>query len=145
MTYENHILKLQKKYSKTNFQKGEVLVKTRPEINKEYYNNQQRRVVDTVLNNVKQRDSIKEEVHNIVKEFPLKDLCKNCKEEVIISVIILYCCKVRDSRFMVERSKLWNKYSLTWQKYSLILGRLLQKHRENAPIKSNVMKESLIL
>ena len=130
---ENRIKYLEKKYSETNVAKGEVLLKSSiSRINKNYYTNQKRRRVDGILNEVKNRDSIKEEVHQIVASIPsLKEICRNCKEETIIAVIILYVQKTRNSRFYPERTKLWSKYELDWKIYSLILLRLLQWHRKN--------------
>ena len=137
MNYKDRIKKLEKDFSETNVRKGECLSKqARSQINQTYYRNQQKRLVDAILNNVRNKDSIKKEVHDIVEENRLKDLCVNCKEEVIISVIILYCQKTRNPRYHIEQTSLWRKYELTWQKYSLIVGRLLQKTRENTKVKS---------
>ena len=136
MNYTKRIKNLERKYSETNVAKGEILsADTRKQINKNYYDNQQKRRVDAILNNVKNKDSIKEEVHDIVKETKLKQLCKNCKEEQIIAVIILYCLKTRNPRFNPEQNPLWKKYALNWKKYSLIIGRLLQETRKKGFIK----------
>ena len=126
------IEKLQRKYSETNIAKGERLSKeTVYRINKNYQDNQLKRRVDGILNTVRNKDTIKDEVHQIIQDIPsLSSLCKGCKEEMIISVIILYVQKCRDTRYHVERTALWNKYNITWQKYSLIVGRLLQVNRE---------------
>ena len=137
MDYEKKIKKLEKEFSETNIRRGESLSpSTRSKINKNYYDNQQKRLVDAILNNIKNKDSIKEEVHNIVENISLKELCKNCKEETIIAAIIVYCLKTRDSRFKPDRSKIWNRYGLTWQKYSLIVTRLLQKTREETKVRT---------
>lgn len=122
-----------KKYSETNIAQGEALPKaTISRINKNYNTNQQKRRVDTILNNVRNKDSIKEEVYQIINEIPsLKKLCVNCKEELIISVIILYVLKSRNPRYHIERTALWKTYKLDWKKYSLIIGRLLQESRKS--------------
>lgn len=135
--YEYRIQNLEKRYSETNVQKGEMLSpSTKSKINKTYYDNQRKRRVDGILNHVKNKDSIKEEVHQIISEIPsLKQLCNNCKEELIISVIILYVLKSRNPRYHIDRNGLWEKYEITWQKYSLILGRLLQETRKSTYIK----------
>lgn len=147
MSYRNDIINLEKKYSETNVSQGEVLSnETKKRINQNYNRNQQKRRVDAILNNVKNKDSLKEEVHDIIRTVNLKELCKNCKEEVIIAVIILYVQKSRNSEFRVNRTRLWREYKLTWLKYSLILERLLQQTRENKPIRNNrkVDNEQLI-
>ena len=132
----NRIKYLERKYSETNVAQGEILSSpTIQRINKKYNDNQRKRRVDGILNDVKNKDSIKEEVHQIITEVPLKKLCANCKEEVIISVIILYTLKCRNSRFHIERHKLWKKYDLSWQKYSLILTRLLNETRKASLIR----------
>lgn len=124
---------LEKKYSETNVGYGEVLFKpTISRINKNYYSNQKRRFVDGILNEVKNRNSIKEEVHQICGSFDFNVLCRSCTDEVIVSVIILYVQKTRNSRYYPERSALWNKYNLNWKTYSLILLRLLQETRKNS-------------
>ena len=126
MSYKNDIQKLEKKYSETNVAKGEVLNRQSiRRINDNYNKNQQKRRVDAILNNVKNKDAIKKEVHNIVKHVKLKTLCYNCKEEQIIAIIILYVQRRRNSSYRVETTALWKHNDLTWQKYSLILERLL--------------------
>lgn len=139
MNYWGRIKQLEKKYSETNISKGEELTKeTKRRINKNYYDNQQRRLVDAMLNNVKNKDSIKEEVHDIVKNTQLKSLCYRCTEEYIIAVIILYCQRSRNHKYMVERTALWKKYGITWRKYGLIVERLLQQSRAASKIKTDV-------
>ena len=127
------IQKLQREYSETNIKKGEILPNhTVSRINKNYRNNQRKRRVDGLLNHVRNKDMIKEEVHQIVDDIPsLTTICRGCKEEVIISAIILYVLKSRDPRYHVERHGLWKKYELTWQRYSLIISRLLQESRKS--------------
>lgn len=131
---ENRIKYLQRTYSETNVARDECLSKeTISDINKKYHKRQRQRKVDAILNNVRNKDSIKEEVHQIVEEIPnFKVLCSGCKEELIISVIILYVQKTRNSRYHVESTGLWRKYGLNWQKYSLILTRLLMETRKNS-------------
>ena len=132
MNYKNRIRNLERKYSQTNISAGEVLnTESIRKINKNYNQNQQKRRVDAILNNVKNKESIKKEVHDITKNVCLKDLCKNCKEELIISCIILYVQRTRNPQYRIDRTSLWNKYEITWLKYSLIVERLLQWTREN--------------
>ena len=132
MKYKNRIKNLEKKYSQTNVSKGEHLNKsTISKINKEYYKNQQKRRVDAILNNVKNKDSIKEEVHEIVKYNTLKELCYNCKEETIIAAIILYVQHNRNRKYRIELTGLWANYNLTWRKYSVIIERLLMNERRD--------------
>lgn len=122
---------LEKRYSETNVARGEILTKaTISRINKNYSSNQQRRRVDGVLNEVRNRDSIKEEVHQIVDSVTLKNLCRTCEEEVIVAVIILYVQKTRNRNYYPERTGLWRKYELDWKTYSLILCRLLEETRK---------------
>ena len=130
---ERRIRYLEKKYSETNVAKGELLsAATIKRINKNYYSNQKRRRVDAILNNVKNKDTIKEEVHNIVENVSLKELCYNCGEEQIIAVIILYVSKTRVKGYRIDRTALWNEYQLNWQRYGLIISNLLKEFRENS-------------
>ena len=138
MSYSDRIKYLEKKYSETNINKGEVLnTDTVSRINGNYNKNQQKRRVDAILNNVKNKDSIKEEVHNIIGNVKLKSLCYNCKEEQIIAVVILYVQHSRNSRYRVDRTKLWKEYGLSWSKYGLILERLLKWTREHQTMIKN--------
>lgn len=132
MSYKNRIRNLEKKYSETNVAKDEILsADSIRRINKTYSQNQQKRRVDAILNNVKNKDSIKEEVHDITKNVCLKDLCKNCKEEQIIAIIILYVQRTRNCEYRINRTQLWRKYEIDWLKYSLIIERLLAWTREH--------------
>lgn len=139
MKYKNRIKNLERRYSETNVGQGEVLFPaTISKINKKYNKNQQKRRVDAILNNVRNKDSIKEEVHDIIGNVELKSLCRNCKEEQIIAVIILYVQRSRNSSYRVERTALWKQYDLNWLKYSLIMERLLKWTREQQTmIKTN--------
>lgn len=138
MNYKTRIKRLERKYSERNIAEGEELSKdmTR-KIKQNYYKKQQKRTIDGILNDVKNKDSIKHEVHDIIDDYGVRELCKNCKEEVIIVCIILYCLKTRNPNRDVSTYHIWNKYEITWQKYSLILARLLQKAREERKIKTN--------
>lgn len=132
LSYKSVIEKKLKMYSETNIAKDEGLSdETKKRINKNYNKNQQKRRVDAILNNVKNKDSLKEEVHGIVEENKIKDLCKNCKEELVIAVIILYVQRNRNPRFRIEETGLWKRYGLTWRKYSMIVERILTNEREN--------------
>lgn len=136
MDNKRRINQLIKKYSETNIAKGEVLPKqTIKRINKNYNDNQKRRRVDGILNKVKNRDSIKEEVHQIVADIPLKSLCYNCKEELVIAAIILYVSKTRIKGYRIDRTALWNEYNLDWQKYALIVTNLAKESRKKQGMK----------
>lgn len=131
LSYKNRIKNLEKKFSETNIAKGEVLSdETVREINETYEKNQRKRRVDVILNNVKNKESIKKEVHNITDEVPIKELCKNCKESMVIAIIILYVQRTRNTKYRIDRTALWAKYELTWTKYSLVVERLLKWTRE---------------
>lgn len=139
LSYKNHIRNLEKKYSETNIAQGEVLnTDTIRRINKKYNKNQQKRRVDAILNNVRNKDSIKEEVHDIIGDVELKSLCWNCREEQIIAIIILYVQRARDSKYRIDRTGLWRRYELSWLKYSLIVERLLKWTRERTVVNSKV-------
>ena len=128
---ERRIKYLEKKYSDTNVAMGEELFKPSIQrINKNYYDNQKRRRVDGILNQVKNRNTIKDEVHQISSSTSFKNLCYNCKEEQIIAAIILYVTKTRIKGYRIDRTALWTKYKLDWKRYALIISKLLQITRE---------------
>jgi hypothetical protein len=131
LSYKNRIKYLEKKYKETSVAKDEILSDdTIRKINKTYEKNQRKRRIDSILNNIKNKDSIKEEVHNIADEIPIKEICKNCKEAEVIAIVILYVQRTRNSHYRIDRTALWSKYNLTWTKYSLIVERLLKWTRE---------------
>ena len=135
MSYWKYIRNLEKLYSETNVSKGEELTReTRSTIDKNYKKNQRKRRVDVILNNVKNKNSLKEEVHDMVENVNFHDLCKTCKEDVIIAIIILYVQRRRNPQFRIERSRLWREYNLSWRLYGLIIERLLKLERESKPI-----------
>ena len=130
MDNERRINYLQKKYSETNVGMGEELFKPSIQrINKNYYSNQQRRRVDGILNKARNRNTVKEEVHQIVADYPVKSLCYNCKEDEIIAAIILYVSRARVKSYRIDRTALWREYNLSWQKYALIVTNLLREVR----------------
>ena len=130
MDNERRINYLQKKYSETNVGMGEELFQPSIQrINKNYYSNQQRRRVDGILNKARNRNTVKEEVHQIVADYPVKSLCYNCKEDEIIAAIILYVSRARVKSYRIDRTALWREYNLSWQKYALIVTNLLREVR----------------
>lgn len=148
LSYKSHIRNLEKKYSETNIAQGEVLnTDTIRRINRKYNENQQKRRVDAILNNVRNKDSIKEEVHDIIGDVELKSLCWNCREEQIIAIIILYVQRARDSRYRIDRTGLWRRYELSWLKYSLIVERLLKWTREQKrlPLKKKDLNNNKVI
>lgn len=135
---KNRLKRLQYEYGETNFNSEEIVSKEyRREINKKYKKKQDIFVIDGVLYDLDPhvRKMIKEEVYQICNSFKLKDLCYNCKIEVIIAIIILYVWKTRHKKLREDQTKLWRKYDLTYRKYALILGNLLRKTREDSTIK----------
>ena len=129
MSYGKRIKYLEKKYSETHLAKDEMLFPdTISRMRKTYNKNQQKRRVDTILNNVKNKDSIKAEVHDIISDVELKSLCRNCKEEQIIAIIILYVQRSRNTSYRIERTALWREYGL-------IIERLLKWTREQGKLK----------
>ena len=126
------IEKNKRKYGDTNIAKDEIVSQgLRAEISRNYYSNQQRRTVDAILNNVRNKDVVKEDVHYLVKHFGIANLCHNCKEEVVIAILILYCFRSINNDYRVERTALWREYDLNWRTYSLVITNLLREIRAN--------------
>lgn len=139
MNYKkNRLEKLVYEFGETNLNSDEIVSPTyRKEINKKYHEKQNIYIIDSVLNllDPSVHKMIKDEVYQICNSFRLKDLCYNCKIEVIIAVIILYVWKTRHSKLREEQTKLWKHYDLSYRKYALILGNILRKTRENSSLK----------
>lgn len=140
MTYQktkNRLNYLSKEYSETNLNSKELVSPAyRSNINRNYKEKQDIFMIDSVLALIQPHvmKMVKEEVYQICNSFVLKELCYNCKIEVIISVIILYVWKTRYKSLKEERTALWRKYDLNWKKYSLIVGNILRKTRENGKV-----------
>lgn len=131
MNYKNRIKHLERKYKETSIAKDEMLSNDSiRKINKRYEKNQRKRRIDSILNNVKNKDSIKEEVHNIADEIPIKKICRNCQEGEVIAIVILYVQRTRNSNYRIDRTALWKEYKVSWRKYSLIVERLLEWTRK---------------
>ena len=134
----NRLKHLQYEYGETNLNSKEIVSATyRSEINRKYKAKQDIFIIDSVLSQLEPnvQRMIKEEVYQICNNVRFKDLCYNCPIEQIITVIILYVWKTRHKTLREDQSRLWSKYDLSWRKYALVLGRLLQKTRENTCIK----------
>ncbi len=129
----NRIKYLKEKYSQYNVNKGETLYgKTRKTINKNYYNTQKKHLIDQLLNEINNPQTVKREVYGIIHEFDnLKVLCRTCKVEQIVAVIILYVQRLHNPVMKEEKTRLWNKYELSWKLYARIIARLLKETRAN--------------
>ena len=141
MSYEKRIKRLQYEYGETNLNSKELVSPAyRKQINRKYYEKQNIFIIDGVLAELEPNvmRMIKKEVYQICNSVKLKDLCWNCKIEVIISIIILYVWKTRHNKLRIEQTRLWKKYDLDWRKYALVMSKLLQKTRERGILKRNV-------
>lgn len=133
MSEYNRINWLLDKYGQYNVNQGEKLYgETRRTINKNYYNTQKKHLVDQLLNEINNPQTVKREVYGIIREFDnLKVLCRKCKVEQIVAVIILYVQRLHNPVMKEERTRLWNHYGLSWKLYSRIIARLLRETRRN--------------
>lgn len=133
----NRIKKLQYRYGESNMHCKEIVSPSyKSKIDKKYKDKQDIFIIDGVLTNLDNnvRKMIKKEVYQICNTFRLKDLCYNCKIEVIIAIIALYVWKTRHSSLREDQTRIWRVYELTYKKYALVLGKLLQKTRETSVV-----------
>lgn len=139
MSYqENRIKRLEYEFGDSNLNSKELVSSTyRSKIDKRYREKQDIFIIDSVLNLLEPnvQKMVKREVYQICNQFRLKELCYNCKIEVIIAIIILYVWKNRYDGLREEQTGLWKKYDLTYRKYALVMRRLLQKTREESSLK----------
>lgn len=91
-----------------------------------------------ILNETNTTKQIETEVHELIQKTELKQLCPRCKEEQIISTIILFIIRTYNNNFIEERTRIWKKYKLNWKIYSRIIANLLKNMRKNQPIKKQV-------
>jgi hypothetical protein len=133
MNEYNRIKYLKEKYSQYNVNKGEKLYgKTRQTINKNYYNTQRTHLIDGLLNEINNPQTVKKEVYGIIYEIDnLKVLCRTCSVEQIVAVIILYVQRLHNPVMKEEKTRLWNHYELTWKIYARIIARLLRETRKS--------------
>lgn len=133
MTEYNRIKNLLNKYGEYNVNQGEKLYgETRRKINKNYYGTQRTHLIDSLLTEINNPLTVKNEVYGIITEIDdLKVLCRTCKIEQIISVIILYVQRLHNPVMKEEKTRLWNHYELSWKIYSRIIARLLRETRKN--------------
>ena len=128
----NRIKYLEKRYSQMNITKDECVSKEyHAKINKNYNNSLKKRQIDMLLTEIRNPLTVKDEVHGICAEIDnLKTLCRTCKVEQIIAVIILYVQRIHNNNLYEEKTALWNHYDLTWKLYSRIVARLLVETRK---------------
>ena len=118
--YENKIKRLEHEFGESNFNSDELVSSEyRAEINRKYNEKQSIFTIDSVLYQLKPNIRIM-----------VKELCYNCKIEVIIAIIALYVWKTRYHHLREEQTVLWKTYDLSWKKYGLVIRNLLQKTRE---------------
>ena len=136
MTEYNRIKHLLKKYDEYNVNQGERLYgETRKKINKNYYGTQRTHMIDSLLTEINNPHTVKNEVYGIIKEVDdLQVLCRTCKFEQIVAVIILYVQRLHNPVMKEERTRLWNHYDLSWKVYARIVARLLRETRRNRPV-----------
>ena len=135
---KNRVKHLEYEFGETNLNSKEIVSKAyRSEINRKYKEKQDIFIIDSVLSELDNhvRKMVKEEVYQICNSVRFKELCYNCPIEEILSYIILYVWKTRNKTLKEDKTHIWKKHNLSWRRYALILGRLLQKTRENTSIK----------
>ena len=133
MSEYNRIQKLLNKYGEYNVNQGEKLYgETRKKINKNYYGTQRTHLIDSLLTQINNPHTVKKEVYGIINEIDdLKVLCRTCKIEQIVAVIILYVQRLHNPVMKEEKTRLWNHYDLTWKLYARIIARLLRETRKS--------------
>lgn len=137
---ENRIKYLEHEFRDDHLNSDELISPTmKSEVNKKYYDKNQLKDVDDVLSTLPPFTGhlLKKQVYYIVKNFKLKDLCRKCKLEVILAVIIIFVWKDYNKSLKIDDNSLWKKYDLNWRIYGIIIGNLLRKTRENNVIKLN--------
>ena len=134
----NRIKYLEEKYSPTKVAQGEILSKeTISKIKKESYNNKKHLYVDTILNQTRNPERIKQEVHEIVDHMDFRDVCPKCTSEQVVSIVVLYCQRQHNDMFVEERTRLWRVYGLSWKLYARVVANLLSRSRRGRLLRFN--------
>ena len=127
---------LLKRYTPNRITTGEQVSKEyKAKIDKANHNRHNKDLINQLLTEVNNPATIHDEVHSICTEIDnLKVLCRRCKVEQIVAVIILYVQRTHNSLMKEEKTRLWNHYDLSWKLYSRIVARLLMETRKGRPV-----------
>ena len=128
------------KYKHNRISTGEQVSREyKAEIDRQIHNRHKRNDINKLLTEVNNPQTIKREVYAICDEIgDLKKLCRNCKFEQIVSVIILYVQRQYNQNMKEEKTRLWNHYDLSWKLYGRIVARLLRETRKSKPLPREV-------
>ena len=129
----NRVEYLLNRYTATHITTNECVSKEyKAKVDKTRHENSKRIQIEYLLNEINNPHTVRDEVHDICKEIGnLKILCRTCKVEQIIAVIILYVQRIHNNKIAEEKTRLWNHYDLSWKLYSRIIARLLVETRKN--------------
>ena len=121
------------KYKINKISAGELVSKEyKAKVDKQIHQRHKLNDINKLLTEVNNPNTIKEEVYSICEEIgDLKTLCRTCKLEQIVAVIILYVQRLHNPVMKEEKTRLWNKYELSWKLYARIIARLLRETRAN--------------
>lgn len=105
---------------------------------KEWRLKQKLRYADYVLIELNMKGVQKDQVYHLLKTIKnLKTLCKNCKNETIITVICFYikfCTTPTVYLTHYNRYKICREHKLTLELYSTIVSNLARHFQQNAPL-----------
>ena len=129
----HRIMYLQDRYKPNRISPHEEVSKEyKSEINKRIHIRHKRNDIEGLLTEINNPATVREEVHAICDEIGnLKVLCRKCKVEQIIAIIILYVQRLHNPVMKEERTRLWNHYELSWKLYGRVIARLLRETRAN--------------
>ena len=121
------------KYKINKISAGELVSKEyKAKVDKQIHKRHKRNDIEKILNDINNPATVRDEVYAICDEIDdLKKLCRTCKFEQIVSVIVLYVQRLYNPVMREEKTRLWNKYELTWKLYARIIARLLRETRAN--------------
>ena len=127
---------LLKRYTPNRITTGEEVSKEyKAKIDKANHDRHKKDLINGILGEVNSPLTVKDEVHSICAEVDdLKILCRTCKIEQIVAVIVLYVQRLHNNQLKEERTRLWNHYDLSWKLYARIVARLLRETRKSRPV-----------
>ena len=131
----NRINYLNKEFSEVHLNSDECVTPPyKSRVNQNYRERERIKTVDDVLYTLPSYTAslLKEQVYYIVNHYRLKELCGNCKIEVIIACIVIFVWKDYNKRLIFNKNSLWKKYKLSWEIYARIIDNLLRKTREQS-------------
>lgn len=94
------------------------------------------RITENITQDIGLNKNQQKQVLYLVNEIKnIKQLCRNCSFETIVTIISLHYIRRDDPRKHIDRYSVWYKENLSWTKYSRVIDRLFEYAQEHSFLK----------